>query len=178
MRTRMSAVITAAWLIVPVVSLTLLVGCEEKKEEPVAIAPPQELEPEPFPESQVPRAEPQPAPMVYSTMDRTSAPPPPPAPAPAPAPVVVDTSVPPPPPEAEAPVVTTAKPRQQPRESYERPAPRSGRTYTVKKNDTLQKISQKYYNTTTKWRRIYEANRRVIGSNPDSLKVGQKLVIP
>lgn len=50
-------------------------------------------------------------------------------------------------------------------------------TYTVEKGDTLEKISQKFYGTTRKWRRIYEANREVLRS-PDRVYPGQKLTIP
>lgn len=49
--------------------------------------------------------------------------------------------------------------------------------YTVEKGDTLQKISQKFYGTTRKWNRIYEANRTVL-RGPNRVYPGQKLVIP
>ena len=49
--------------------------------------------------------------------------------------------------------------------------------YTVKKGDTLQKISDKMYGSTKKWQKIYDANKDVLKS-PDLIKVGQKLVIP
>jgi nucleoid-associated protein YgaU len=50
-------------------------------------------------------------------------------------------------------------------------------TYTVGKNDTLQKISMKFYGTTRKWPKIYEANKDVLRS-PDKLYAGQTLKIP
>lgn len=53
----------------------------------------------------------------------------------------------------------------------------SGKAYTVGKGDTLEKISQKFYGTTKKWRRIYDANRNVLRS-PNRVYPGQKLVIP
>jgi len=34
--------------------------------------------------------------------------------------------------------------------------------YTVGKNDTLQKISTKFYGTSKKWMKIYEANKDVL----------------
>lgn len=46
--------------------------------------------------------------------------------------------------------------------------------YIVKKGDTLTKIAKKY-NTT--WKKIYEKNKKTIGSNPNLIKVGMKLVI-
>jgi len=49
--------------------------------------------------------------------------------------------------------------------------------YTVEKNDTLQKISKKFYGTTKNWPKIYEANKDVLRS-PDKLYAGQSLKIP
>jgi LysM repeat protein len=49
--------------------------------------------------------------------------------------------------------------------------------YTVVKNDTLQKISKKFYGTTKRWTKIYEANKDVL-RGPDKLYVGQVLNIP
>src|SRR5919202_7069782 len=48
-------------------------------------------------------------------------------------------------------------------------------TYTVKSGDTLSKIGQHHG---VAWREIYEANRDVIGDNPDKIFPGQKLRIP
>ncbi len=49
--------------------------------------------------------------------------------------------------------------------------------YKVQENDTLQKISQKFYGTMHKWNKIYEANKdRLRG--PDKIKPGQILKIP
>lgn len=47
-------------------------------------------------------------------------------------------------------------------------------TYTVKAGDNLSKIAKKY-NTT--WQKIYEDNKAIIGSNPNLIKPGQKLII-
>ena len=49
--------------------------------------------------------------------------------------------------------------------------------YTVQKNDTLQKISQKFYGTTKKWTKIYEANKDTL-SAPDKIYPGQEINIP
>ncbi|MFH0918002.1 MAG: LysM peptidoglycan-binding domain-containing protein [Candidatus Omnitrophota bacterium] len=49
--------------------------------------------------------------------------------------------------------------------------------YTVVKNDTLQKISKKFYGTTKRWMKIYEANKDVLRA-PDKLYAGQVLNIP
>ena len=52
------------------------------------------------------------------------------------------------------------------------------KTYTVKNGDTLWKIAKTYYKDGSKWKRIYDANKKVIGKNPNIIKAGQKLVIP
>lgn len=49
--------------------------------------------------------------------------------------------------------------------------------YTVQKNDTLQKISSKFYGTSKKWMKIYKANKDVL-KGPDRLYPGQVLNIP
>jgi nucleoid-associated protein YgaU len=48
-------------------------------------------------------------------------------------------------------------------------------TYTVKSGDSLSKIGQHHG---VAWREIYEANKDVIGDNPDKIIPGQKLHIP
>lgn len=54
------------------------------------------------------------------------------------------------------------------------------KTYTVKKGDCLWNIARKpsIYGDATKWRRIYNANKKLIGKNPNLIYPGQKLVIP
>jgi len=49
--------------------------------------------------------------------------------------------------------------------------------YIVQDNDTLQKISQKYYGSLNQWVRIYDANRDVL-KGPDNIHPKQKLRIP
>ena len=49
--------------------------------------------------------------------------------------------------------------------------------YTVQKGDTLWKIAGKVYGDSTKWTRIYDANRDQL-KNPNDLKVGRVLQIP
>ena len=49
--------------------------------------------------------------------------------------------------------------------------------YVVQKNDTLQKISHKFYGTTRKWNLLYKANKDVLKS-PDKLHPGVELLIP
>jgi nucleoid-associated protein YgaU len=50
-------------------------------------------------------------------------------------------------------------------------------TYTVQKDDTLQKISKKLFGTYSKWYKIYSANKDKI-KNPNVLKPGTVLTIP
>lgn len=49
--------------------------------------------------------------------------------------------------------------------------------YTVQKGDTLQKISKKFYGTTKKWNKIYDANRNIL-KTPDKIRAGQVINIP
>ena len=49
--------------------------------------------------------------------------------------------------------------------------------YTVEKNDTLQKISQKFYGTTKKWTKIFDANKDSL-KTPNKIRPGQILNIP
>lgn len=49
--------------------------------------------------------------------------------------------------------------------------------YTIEKNDTLQKISKKFYDSFSQWTKIYDANRNKI-DNPDVLKPGVTIQIP
>lgn len=53
-------------------------------------------------------------------------------------------------------------------------------SYVVKKNDCLFTIAKKkeIYGNANKWRTIYNANKKLIGSNPNKIKPGMKLVIP
>ncbi len=50
--------------------------------------------------------------------------------------------------------------------------------YEVQSGDTLLSISEQFYGDATQWQTIYNANKDVIGPNPDQLKVGERLRIP
>jgi len=56
-------------------------------------------------------------------------------------------------------------------------APEACQEYVVQNGDTLQKISKKFFGTTKKWPKIYEANKDKL-EDPDALKVGMRLCIP
>ncbi|KQC48533.1 peptidoglycan-binding protein [Geobacillus sp. Sah69] len=68
----------------------------------------------------------------------------------------------------------SAKPKRPPKSE---PKPK---IYVVKKGDSLWKIAQNsnIYGDGSKWRQIYEANKKMIGKNPNGIKPGMKLVIP
>jgi len=57
------------------------------------------------------------------------------------------------------------------------PSPASMVEYTIQKDDTMQKISKKFYDSFSKWPRIYDANKDVI-DNPDKIKPGTVIRIP
>lgn len=50
--------------------------------------------------------------------------------------------------------------------------------YTVVSGDSLSKIARKVYGDSNKWHKIYDANKNVIGSNPNLIRPGQSYVIP
>jgi nucleoid-associated protein YgaU len=56
--------------------------------------------------------------------------------------------------------------------------PPSARLHTVITGDSLSKIARSFYGDLFKWPIIYEANRTVIGPNPNLIRPGQKLHIP
>lgn len=56
--------------------------------------------------------------------------------------------------------------------------PTGGASHTIRAGETLTTISQKYYGTGSQWKRIYNANKAKIGSDPDHLPVGATIAIP
>ncbi len=143
-----------AWMLIAILgAVVLTAGCEQQQAQ-VEQAPPQPPM-EKFPESAVPPPEPQP-------VAATQLPPAPP----------VDTAA-----DKPAAGASERKAKQQPKESYSNDQKKAARTHVVKKGDTLQKISKKYYGTTKNWRRICDANKNVL-KDCDTLIPGTKLVIP
>ncbi|WP_088889130.1 LysM peptidoglycan-binding domain-containing protein [Leptolyngbya ohadii] len=49
--------------------------------------------------------------------------------------------------------------------------------YTVQAGDTLSSIAVRFYGNRERWREIYEANRNVIGNDPNRLRAGIQLVL-
>lgn len=52
------------------------------------------------------------------------------------------------------------------------------KTYTVKSGDCLYNIAKTFYGDGSKYTKIYDANKSVIGPNPNLIKAGQVLTIP
>ena len=50
--------------------------------------------------------------------------------------------------------------------------------YEIKRGDSLSLIAKHYYGDPMQYPRIYEANRAVIGDDPDKIFPGQKIRIP
>jgi nucleoid-associated protein YgaU len=55
--------------------------------------------------------------------------------------------------------------------------PTSGK-HVVVAGDTLTALAQKYYGDAKKYMILYEANKEVIGDDPDMIKIGMELVVP
>ena len=64
------------------------------------------------------------------------------------------------------------------REATTSPAPATAQTYTVVKGDCLWNIAKKFYGNGSKYSIIYNANKSVIGGNPNLIYPGQVLTIP
>ena len=64
------------------------------------------------------------------------------------------------------------------RESTTSPAPAQAASYTVVKGDCLWNIAKKFYGNGSKYTVIYNANKGVIGGNPNLIYPEQELTIP
>jgi nucleoid-associated protein YgaU len=58
------------------------------------------------------------------------------------------------------------------------PTAAAGRTYVVKAGDSLSKIAKELLGDSNRWPEIYEANKELIGDNPNLIHPGQELRIP
>ena len=54
----------------------------------------------------------------------------------------------------------------------------NGKTYTVVSGDSLSLITGRLWGDVLLWPILYDANRAVVGSNPNLIKPGQKLTVP
>lgn len=50
--------------------------------------------------------------------------------------------------------------------------------YTIQKGDSLSKIAKEKYGDVAAWKELYEANKEVIGSDPDKIFPGQQIRVP
>lgn len=55
---------------------------------------------------------------------------------------------------------------------------KNSKTYTVKSGDSLSKIAKLELGRSSKWNEIYKLNAKIIGSDPNRITPGQKLVMP
>ena len=53
-----------------------------------------------------------------------------------------------------------------------------GTTYTVQPGDSLFSIAQQAYGDGNQWQKIYDANKQVIGDDPNAIQAGELLYIP
>ena len=78
-------------------------------------------------------------------------------------------------------VMNTEQPKaavEEQRETVNSPAPPAAQSYTVVKGDCLWKIAKKFYGDGAKFPVIYEANKGVIGGDPNLIRAGQVLTSP
>jgi hypothetical protein len=57
-------------------------------------------------------------------------------------------------------------------------APPAERIHVVVRGDTLSGIARRFLGSAQRWRELYAANRAAVGSNPDLIHPGLRLVIP
>lgn len=74
--------------------------------------------------------------------------------------------------------ISLPKPQASMQQSRETSNAPSGGTYTVVSGDCLWKIAKQFYGDGGKWGTIYNANKSVIGGNPNLIYPGQVLTIP
>lgn len=73
---------------------------------------------------------------------------------------------------------TRKKLKDKPSSAPERTSKTKAQTYKVKSGDCLWKIAQRFYGSGSQYTKIYNANKKTIGSNPNKIYPGQVLTIP
>jgi len=68
--------------------------------------------------------------------------------------------------------------KDKPSSAPERTSKTKAQTYKVKSGDCLWKIAQRVYGSGSQYTKIYNANKKTIGSNPNKIYPGQVLTIP
>jgi nucleoid-associated protein YgaU len=63
-------------------------------------------------------------------------------------------------------------------DALERKMEQAVKKHVVAAGENLSAIAQKYYDDAGQYMKIYEANKDVIGDNPDLIQPGMELVIP
>jgi nucleoid-associated protein YgaU len=56
------------------------------------------------------------------------------------------------------------------------PAPEE--RHVVEEGETLQSLAARFYGSAREWRRLYEANREVLGEDPNLPRPGVELRVP
>ena len=64
------------------------------------------------------------------------------------------------------------------RETDNSPVPKTAETHVVEEKDCLWKLAKRFYGDGSKYTIIYDANRGIIGGNPNLIFPGQVLTIP
>lgn len=64
------------------------------------------------------------------------------------------------------------------RDAETSPMPETSQTYTVVQGDCLWNIAKRFYGDGSKYTAIYEANKGIVGGNPNLIYPGQVLAIP
>jgi nucleoid-associated protein YgaU len=85
------------------------------------------------------------------------------------------------PPDVPTPVADSADsppPPTEPPANDTPPPGESQRTYTVQSGDSLSDIAAATLGNGGRWRELYEANRDIIGDNPNNVRPGMELRIP
>lgn len=68
---------------------------------------------------------------------------------------------------------------EQPREPAHRREPAGEpAVHTVEEGETLQSLAARFYGSATEWQRLYEANRELLGDDPNLPPPGTDLLVP
>lgn len=74
--------------------------------------------------------------------------------------------------------IAAAKPKASAEPQRPTQTPAAAQTYTVVKGDSLWNIAKKFYGSGAKYTLIYNANKGIIGGNPNLIYPGQTYIIP
>lgn len=74
------------------------------------------------------------------------------------------------------PAAQTSTTRRKPKDAAAKAA--SGREYRVKSGDSFYKIARDVLGDSTRWRELYELNKRLVDNDPTRLQVDQVIILP